>query len=142
MLATHELDRSTGLVDAVALESFTAMRRCDVLVVEDDPMLAGIIGRLVTASGATAHVMTRAHTALHSLRMQHFDLLITDLCLNDGSGYDVAKTAREQQPDMLIAVSSGILGTEDERPPEADVYLHKPFRLEMIRKLVSRVVAA
>ncbi|GEM_PF-4488981 len=142
MLATHELDRPTGFGDAVAVRSVTSVRRCDVLVVEDDPLLAGIIGRLVTASGATAHVMTKVHAALHSLQRQHFDLLITDLCLNDGSGYEVAKTARAQQPDMLIAVSSGILGTEDDRPPEADVYLHKPFRLEMIRRLVSQAAAA
>jgi DNA-binding response OmpR family regulator len=113
-----------------------------VLVVEDDPMLAGIIGRLVTASGGHAHVMTKAYAALHSLRRQRFDLLITDLCLDDGSGYDVAKMARAQQPDMLIAVSSGILGTEDDRPPEADIYLHKPFRLATIRQLVSQVAAA
>ena len=112
-------------------------RGCRVLVVEDDTLLASVTGRLIRLAGGVPEVTTEAAVALRRLREQTFDLVLVNLCLSDGDGARLVATTRSLQPDVLIAVSNGILGQEDDLPPEGDLYVYMPYNLELRRGLVG-----
>ena len=112
-----------------------------ILVVEDDPAVAaalveGIgregyqVGHEATAAGAVAHV-----------RAQHPHLIVLDVRLPDGSGFDVCRELRRtgaRQPILMLTVQADevdqVLGLE----AGADDYVAKPYRL---RELLARIRA-
>jgi DNA-binding response OmpR family regulator len=114
-----------------------AHRGCRVLVVEEDSLLASVTARLIQLAGGVAEATTEAGYALRRLREQSFDLVLVNLCLTHGDGAALVATARALQPDALIAVSNGILGQEDDLPPEGDLYVFMPYNLELLRGLVN-----
>ena len=50
-----------------------------ILVVDDEPMLASLMARMLTAEGHTVATATAPEAALERLEAERFDLLITDL---------------------------------------------------------------
>lgn len=108
-----------------------------VLVVEDDPAIAGPIERgLARAGFTTEHVATGAD----ALRAGPADLILLDLGLPDLDGTEVCRqvcarsgtpiivvTARDDEVDRVMALELG-----------ADDYVIKPFGM---RELVARVRA-
>ena len=112
-----------------------------ILVVEDDAAVAaalveGIgregyqVGHEATAAGAVAHV-----------RAQHPHLIVLDVRLPDGSGFDVCRELRRtgaRQPILMLTVQADevdqVLGLE----AGADDYVAKPYRL---RELLARIRA-
>jgi DNA-binding response OmpR family regulator len=111
-------------------------RACQVLIVEQDTLLAGIIGRLVRLAGGVPAVATQRGDAARLLHERQFDLLLVNVTQSDVAGHGLVPMARALQPDVLIAVTSGILGREEDLPPEGDLYVYMPFNLELLRGLV------
>lgn len=111
-------------------------RTCQVLVVEQDTLLAGIVGRLVRLAGGVPAVATQRGDATRLLRERQFDLLLVNVTESDDAGHCLVPMARALQPDVLIAVTSGILGREEDLPPEGDLYVYMPFTLKLLRDLV------
>ncbi|MGH9520358.1 MAG: response regulator, partial [Terriglobales bacterium] len=81
-----------------------------ILLVEDDPASASLIRELL------AHVVhaDRLGTALELLRQRHFDAVLLDLGLPDGSGLEVLAAVRERAPELPVIV---LTGNEDEQLP-------------------------
>jgi two-component system KDP operon response regulator KdpE len=113
-----------------------------VLVVEDDPTLARAIARNLTARGyATRSAMTVAE-ALAALREQRPGLLLLDIDLPDGLGWEVARALRASGgADVPVSVMSAL------RPNarlcgelEAAGVLEKPFAMESLLRLISAVL--
>jgi two-component system, OmpR family, response regulator RegX3 len=112
-----------------------------ILLVEDDETLAsGLSFALEREGHAVSCARTRAE-AEERIARDGFDLLILDVMLPDGSGFDVCRsvrrrsrvpiiflTARDEEVDVVRGLDLG-----------ADDYVAKPFR---VRELLSRVSAA
>ena len=84
-----------------------------LILVEDDPaMLQSLVTGLGSQSDfevlAACPTFAEGASAIASLKA---DVLITDLKLPDGHGFDLIRLAREQRPDMEIMVIS-VLGDE------------------------------
>jgi len=103
-----------------------------ILLVEDDKALGATVAEALTLSGnATDWVTTAAH-ALHSLNIEHFDLLVLDLGLPDRDGFDVIREIRRAGKSLPIliltardAVESRVKGLD----LGADDYLVKPVAM-------------
>ncbi|MFC7614093.1 response regulator transcription factor [Actinokineospora soli] len=109
-----------------------------ILVVEDDP---GVAGAVVDALRARGHGVLHAATAAQARELRgEVDLLLLDLHLPDGDGFDVLRdlrrasaipvlvlTARDAERDIVRGLHLG-----------ADDYLVKPVRL---RELLARIDA-
>jgi DNA-binding response OmpR family regulator len=113
----------------------------EVLLVEDDPLMAELI-RIHLSDGGY-HLQT-CHSGLEGLRQAQqrlFDLIILDIMLPDLSGLEICKTLRAQQvtaPILMLTSKSEeidkVLGLE----LGADDYVTKPFG---IREFMARVKA-
>ncbi|MCE1254381.1 MAG: response regulator transcription factor [Anaerolineae bacterium] len=111
-----------------------------VLFVEDDATIAMGVEYSLKQDGFQVSLAYRLEEARDLLKRQPFDLVLLDLGLPDGSGYELCKEIRAAGDTPIIMLSardeeaSIVLGLD----LGADDYLTKPFRL---RELISRMKA-
>ena len=111
------------------------------LVIEDD---AAIRRGVVDALRAAGHVPTEAARGDDGLRLAlhgEFDLVLLDLVLPGGSGWEILRAIRAARPDLPVIVLTAC-GDENDRvsglQQGADDYVAKPFSL---RELLARVAS-
>jgi two-component system, NtrC family, response regulator AtoC len=112
-----------------------------LLVVEDDPGLAGVLADELGARGHRVTVASSVADARESLAGAEFDVALMDLMLPDGSGIDVLRTVSEQELPTQVIVLTGFatLATALEAMKlGAYDYITKPARLEEIELLVAK----
>lgn len=111
-----------------------------ILVVEDEPSVAGIVSRALAGEHFQVKVANTFADAVDSAESFSPDLVILDLMLPDGDGLDLlARSKAIKAAQILVLTAKG--GWEDKvkgLDRGADDYLTKPFRLE---ELVARVRA-
>ncbi|MFO1026583.1 MAG: PAS domain-containing protein [Acetobacteraceae bacterium] len=112
-----------------------------ILLVEDDPRLRKITAAAVKALGYRVIAVGDARTAMQALAANpEVKLLFSDVILGGGSsGFDLAREAKRQHPDLRILFVSGFADPEDAaRDDFAGAFdmLRKPFRrVELAAKL-------
>jgi diguanylate cyclase (GGDEF)-like protein len=81
----------------------------NLLVVEDDPVDAGIIRRVLEQPGLHQHVQCAPNLAAAKERLkgEHFDAVLLDLGLPDSNGLDAVTDMQAAAPELPIVVLSG-----------------------------------
>jgi DNA-binding response OmpR family regulator len=114
----------------------------NVLIVEDDDVIAQGMARHLGAAGFDATWVGKGDQALARLRYETPDVVVLDLMLPGLDGWALIETARAEGIGTPIVVVSA-RGTEHDRIHAleigADDYLVKPFSM---KELVARVRAA
>ncbi len=115
-----------------------------ILLVEDHVDTARVLQRMLQHTGyevESAHSVARARELI---ARQHFDLLISDLGLPDGSGLELMQDVRRTKPLPAIALSG--FGTEEDAAASRAVgfaeHLTKPIEWERLRSALERVLHA
>jgi CheY-like chemotaxis protein len=80
-----------------------------LLVVEDNAQCAAALARWLEICGARVAIANSVDAACARLRAERPDLLLVDLHLPDGTGWDVVDAAREV-PAVAITGGAGELG--------------------------------
>jgi DNA-binding response OmpR family regulator len=103
-----------------------------ILIVEDEQKLAEILTRSLRGEGFVVDVTATADDGFHWAMEDHYDLVILDLLLPDGSGTDVLRRLRQQQhkvPVLVLTARGDIDSKVENFEAGADDYLTKPFAL-------------
>jgi len=112
-----------------------------LLIVEDEPRMAGLLRKGLTEEGHTATCASDGAEGLELAKSYEFDVIILDVMMPRLSGYELAKrlraekistpilmlTARDSVPDVVRGLDLG-----------ADDYMTKPFSFD---ELVARLRA-
>jgi DNA-binding response OmpR family regulator len=110
-----------------------------VLVVDDDPTVAEVVGAYLVQAGIEVHHAADGVSALAVAARTRPDLVVLDLMLPGLSGLEVCTRLRSARPDLAVVMLTA-LGEESDRvaglETGADDYLVKPFSP---RELVLRV---
>ncbi|NLV24255.1 MAG: response regulator transcription factor [Deltaproteobacteria bacterium] len=114
-----------------------------ILLVEDEIHIAqGLIFNLEQEGCHVIHAAT-AHEAWTALERMDFSLLILDVMLPDGNGFDICRSVRERDGRIPILFLTA-LGDEAQRinglAHGADDYLTKPFSLTEFLLRVKRML--
>lgn len=117
-----------------------ASRRQRVLVVDDnDDVRQGLLAML-QALGAQADGAASVARAVQMLQATPYDGLVLDLCLHDGSGYDVARAAR-LPGGLNVATPIVALSAYHESDAEGDLLLaakfEKPISVARLRSAMQ-----
>jgi DNA-binding response OmpR family regulator len=109
-----------------------------IVVVDDDPTVADVVGRYLVRDGHTVECVRDGHEALRRIAEQPPDLVVLDLMLPGIGGLEVCRQLRERWPIPVVMLTA--LGDEADRLAGfelgADDYVTKPFSP---RELAMRV---
>ena len=111
-----------------------------VLVIEDDPTVAEVVGRYLQREGYSVGVESDGAAGLARALADPPDLVVLDLMLPGLSGLEVCRKLREQAPVPVIMLTarSGEVDRVTGLELGADDYVAKPFSP---RELTARVKA-
>jgi len=116
-----------------------------ILVVEDEPLMAGFIVRGLRENGYTVDSAADGAQAISQVEAEDYDLVILDLRLPVKDGLTVCRELREQSFRSPILMLTALDGADDVVTGlnhGADDYLPKPFDFEVllarIRALLRR----
>lgn len=101
-----------------------------VLVVEDDPIVADVLGITLEEAGHFTTTANTIETAQAELKHNRVDAILLDLDLTDGDGTRLARLIRKNHSLVPILVISGNSGIDEKITvlgAGADGYLTKPF---------------
>jgi DNA-binding response OmpR family regulator len=116
-----------------------------VLVVDDEPVIAQILGQALTEGGLDAEAVGCGADALRILRETGVGCLLTDKNLPDVNGIELLRRARELQPWCGCIVVTGFASVESAIEAlrlGASDYLEKPLPdLELVVEKVRLVLA-
>ena len=122
-----------------------AVRPLHILLVEDHPVTAKMMGMVLTADGHTVEMAGDVAAALQLANQNAFDLLLSDLGLPDGSGYDLIRQLRQRGHKFpCIALSGYGQGEDIQRSREAGFAAHltKPASRRAVMEAVALVTGA
>ena len=124
-------------------DSYNSGRRLRILVVEDHSDTLQALSRLLSHFGHEISLADTAENALNTLKSKEFDVVLCDIALPDGNGYDVIAKAKRKRPVKAVALT-GFSATEDiRRGKEAgfDFHLTKPVDFHELRSVLGQIAA-
>jgi len=112
-----------------------------VLIIEDNPKIAGFLERGLTAEGHRVDVTHDLASARAALSADEYDLMLVDRMLPDGDGLALVRElrrARDRTPAICLTARDRVEERVEGLYGGADDYLVKPFEFE---ELLARVAA-
>lgn len=104
--------------------------RCDVLVIDDEPVVARAVALVLGAAGLGTVAVERGRAALEHPGVMQARLALCDMMLPDISGAEVVEMLRQRRPDLPVLVMTGYTTLEVKArvlAAGASGFLSKPF---------------
>ena len=114
-----------------------------ILVVEDHSDTLEALSRLLNHFGHEISTADGARSALDMINSKEFDVVLCDIALPDGNGYDVIAEAKRKRPLKAVALSGFAARGDIERGRKAgfDFYLAKPVDFHELRSVLGQIAA-
>jgi len=111
------------------------------LVVEDHADTLRVLARLLDHFGHEISWADGAQSALEIVESKEFDVVLSDIGLPDGSGYDVIAQAKRKQSVKGVALTGFDKEEDIRRSKEAgfDFHLTKPVDFHELRTVLAQV---
>ena len=111
-----------------------------ILLIEDDPRLAGMVSEYLGEAGFRVSVVGEGRAGLARLTREPYDALILDLMLPDMDGLEVCRQlrAKSDTPVLMLTARGDTMDRVVGLEVGADDYLPKPFEP---RELLARLRA-
>ena len=110
-----------------------------ILVIEDESRVAELLKRGLEELGHSVKIADSVSDGLSLFAKEPFDIVVSDVMLPDGSGFDLCRKIREKNETIPILMLTA-LGTTDDKlegfDSGADDYMVKPFDF---RELDARI---
>ncbi len=115
-----------------------------ILIVEDDSFLNKMLAYNLTADGYGVTSALNAKSAAESLRRREFDLVLLDINLPDGNGFELCKMIKPRYPDaVVIFLTANDQESDQIRGYEAGAvdYITKPFVIGALQRKIHAMFA-
>ena len=112
-----------------------------ILIVDDEPDIRELIRLHLERAGWDIAEAGSGRQAILQLQAQPFSLIVLDIMMDDGNGFEVLRYLREHRPETLVIALSARREVEDRIDAlglGADDYMTKPFSM---RELIARCKA-
>jgi len=118
-------------------------RTARILVVDDEAHVRSMIGATLERHGYDVQLATSGRDAYDSLENNTFDLVLTDIVMQDGNGITLLERIHAQQPHLPVVMVTAIHDISvaiDTMRRGAYDYLLKPFEREHLVSTVQRAL--
>lgn len=112
----------------------------NILMVEDDSTIAFGVKYALEQEGFNVYICKDLESSRENIEKKEYDIILLDVMLPDGNGYDLCKEIRNIQDTPIIFLTACdeevniVMGLDI----GGDDYITKPFR---VRELISRIKA-
>ena len=114
-----------------------------LLIVDDEAIARDNLEHVMRKAGYEVVAKGSGSAALETLGGEHFDVVLTDLRMEQVDGMQVLRACRTRHPDTEVIMITGYATTEsavEAMREGAFYYIAKPFRLDEVRKVVAEAV--
>ena len=114
-----------------------------VLVVEDDPKMAALVRRGLTANGNATDIAPDGEEALWMARAHAYDAIVLDVMLPGRDGFATCAALREAgvwAPVLMLTARDAVVDRVAGLDAGADDYLTKPFSFAELRARLRALV--
>jgi two-component system response regulator PilR (NtrC family) len=116
------------------------MNKSKVLVIDDEPDIRELLLLTLTRMGLACDVGANVEEALVFLKKNEYFLVLTDMRLPDGEGYEIVRYLQKNRPQCPVAVITAYGSVENAvstLKAGAFDYVSKPVNLSMLKALVN-----
>jgi two-component system CheB/CheR fusion protein len=124
-------------------DSYNPGKSLRILVVEDHNDTLEALSRLLNHFGHEVATADDARSALEMINSRQFDVVLCDIALPDGNGYDVIAEAKRKGAVKAVALSGFAARDDIDRGREAgfDFHLTKPVDFHELRSVLGQIAA-
>jgi len=119
------------------------MDKANILVVDDEKDICMALNIILTKEGYTVKEAYNGEQALERIRLENFDIVMTDIKMEKMDGFEVLKQAQQISPEtsviMMTAFASVVSAVEAMRAGAVD-YITKPFINDEIRLTIKNIL--
>lgn len=122
------------------LEQGKKKKTLHILVVDDEDDICHMLDEFLSRNGHKVKIVNNGADALEIIKVEVFDLVLSDLAMPDVYGYDVINAVNnlEKRPKIgIITGWSDKLEPVDGKEPKVNFFLKKPFKLSELTKQID-----
>jgi two-component system response regulator HydG len=111
------------------------------LIIDDEELHAEAVAESLERVGYQCIVVTQGTAGARKIEQEDFDVILTDLRMEDMDGLAIVRKAKQDQPDaeVIVITGHGDVKTAVEAMKEgAANYLEKPVNMEELRAIVAK----
>ena len=112
-----------------------------MMVVDDEPIVGKRLKQIFDKAGYNTEVFTDGRSALKDLHRNIYDIIVTDLRMDDVDGMKILEEAIEINPHikviMITAFAEMEIAKEAFKKGVFD-FIAKPFKIDDLRKVIAR----
>jgi DNA-binding response OmpR family regulator len=123
-------------------ETITKGSSMHILLVEDDAAVSSVLTEIIRRWGYGVENANTCSNALMKMRQTRFDLILLDIFLPDGKGYELIPRIKELWPTVGIVAMTGYNSRELEtkvREQGVLYYMIKPFGTGCLKELLDHI---
>lgn len=115
----------------------------NILIVEDEKSMREVLKILLEGEGHQVTTASDGLEAFSCIEKDIFDLVITDMKMPKGDGFEVLKKIKEISPATIVIMITAFGNTEtaiEAMKLGAYDYISKPFNIDEIRLIVKKAI--
>jgi DNA-binding NtrC family response regulator len=127
------------------IENANNKSAASILLVDDDEALKSTIEILLKRAGYDVMTASGLNQAMEMLRQYRYDLIITDLKMNDGTGMELLAKSQEIRSDASVIIQTAfgsVRNAVEAIRKGAYDYIAKPYKNEELLILVEKALEA
>lgn len=132
------------ILEHLAVRTLKNTRKSRILIVDDEKMTCNNLERALSREGYTIHTAMSGEKAVEMLNAHCFDIIMTDLKMENIDGLQVLEKAREKnsQTEVIIFTGYATVPTAVKAMQKgSSEFLSKPLNLEEVRRVIAQAVA-
>ena len=114
-----------------------------VLVIDDDRGHAETLAEVIEKEGHECTLAFNGTDGIAAVDREDFDIIITDLVMNDLSGLDILRRAKGKSPESEVIIVTGYASEEtaiEALDEGASDYIAKPFKIPILRAQLRKAL--
>lgn len=119
------------------------MAETQIMIIDDEPIVGKRLKQALEKSGYAVETFQTGATALNRLAEKEFDIVVTDVRMDEIDGLDILNRVNQQWPKTKVIIITGYATIEVARQALAKGafdFVAKPFKPDELREVIQRAV--